>query len=203
MNGEVERAAPSLEMAERLLQQGETFLQAQLQSAIAADQRAVTMAAFFASVAAAIAAVAVAYWDKSSDLPMLIAGLIGAGMMAVGACICLWAARPVDFYFPGTHPECWYEVLDKPLEEVLLGEAQNYQDNIDKNEKFLTANGRALKVGAALSAAAPLVGIAVWVLLTLIYPSSPAVAALDGSRSPLFLDSVPRIELVAGGISAD
>ncbi|WP_414815684.1 hypothetical protein [Rhizobium sp. IY2] len=184
-----EMTVPSLEMAERLLQQGETFLQAQFEAAIAADQRAMTMAAFFASVAAAIGAGAIAYWDKSGDLPILIAGLVGSGLMAIGACICLWAARPVDFFYPGTHPECWYSVLNRPLNEVLWGEAQNYQDNIEKNGTFLTQNSKALIYGASLSAVAPMVGIAAWLFFTAIYPSSPAVAALDGSRSPLFLDA--------------
>lgn len=175
-----EMSAPSLEMAERLLQQGETFLQAQFESAIAADQRAMTMAAFFASVAAAIGAGSIAYWDKSSDLPILVAGLICSGLMAVGACVCLWAARPVDFFYPGTHPECWYGVLDKPLNEVLFGEAQNYQDNIDKNGKFLTQNSKALIYGASLSALAPLIGIGAWLFFMAIFPSSPAAEASDG-----------------------
>jgi hypothetical protein len=188
-----EIAAPSLEMAERLLQQGETFLQAQFESAIAADQRAMTMAAFFASVAAAIGAGSIAYWDKSVDLPILISGLVCAGLMATGACICLWAARPVDFFFPGTHPECWYGVLDKPLNEVLFGEVQNYQDNIDRNGKFLTQNSRALIVGASLSAIAPMVGMVAWLLFTAIYPFSPAAAALGGSHLRSFSDASSHI----------
>lgn len=183
---------PSVEMADRVLRQGEIFLRAQFEAAIAADQRAMTMAAFFASVAAAIGAGSIAYWGKSSDLPILIAGLFGSVLMAIGACICLWAARPVDFFYPGTHPACWYGVLDRPLNEVLWGEAQNYQDNIEKNGTFLTQNSKALIFGASLSASAPMIGMAAWLLLAAIYPSSPAVAASDGSHSLLFSGACPH-----------
>ncbi|WP_165402800.1 hypothetical protein [Rhizobium leguminosarum] len=178
----------SLEMAEKVLHQGELFLQAQFESAIASDQRAMTMAAFFASVAAAIAAGAIAYWDKSSDVPILIAGLSGSSLMAVGACVCLWAARPVDFYFPGSHPSCWESVLNRPLNEVLWGEAQNYQDNIEKNAEFLETNGKMLSRGAMLSAASPLIAIAIWVLSAAISPSYPAELVSDDSHSPSSLD---------------
>ncbi|WP_179213749.1 hypothetical protein [Rhizobium sullae] len=183
-----EKSVP-LDMAEKVLHQGELYLQAQFESALASDQRAMTMAAFFASVAAAIAAGAIAYWDKSTEFPILLAGLSGSVLMAVGACICLWAARPVDFYFPGTHPHCWESVLHQPLSEVLWGEAQNYQENIEKNAAFLEQNGKLLSLGAMLSASSPLIAVAIWVLSVAIYPSSPAVAALDGSRSPSSLDA--------------
>lgn len=173
-----------LAMAERVLQQGELFLQAQLDSALASDQRAMTTAAFFASVAAAITAGVIAYWDNSAEFAVLIAGLSGAMIMAIGACVCLWAARPVDFYFPGTHPACWEGVIHLPLNEVLWGEAQNYQDNIEKNAALLEKNGKVLYRGAMLAAASPLVAIALWLLFSTIYPSSPAGAALDGSHSP-------------------
>ncbi len=188
MNDSVLEASPDdaipLDMAEKVLYQGELYLQAQFASALASDQRAMTTAAFFASVAAAITAGVIAYWDKSAEVSILVAGLSGAALMAVGACICLWAAKPVDFYFPGTHPACWEGVLHRPLNEVLWGEAQNYQDNIEKNAAFLEKNGKLLYRGAMLAAASPLIAIAIWLLLATISPSSPAGAALDGSHSP-------------------
>ncbi|WP_164889921.1 hypothetical protein [Sinorhizobium medicae] len=189
LSNDVPEESVPLDVAEKVLYQGELYLQAQFEAALASDQRAMTMAAFFASVAAAIAAGAIAYWDKSSELPILIAGLSGSALMAVGACICLWAARPVDFYFPGTHPKCWESVLHRPLSDVLWGEAQNYQDNIEKNAAFLEQNGKLLYRGANLSAASPLIAVAIWLLSASIYPSSPAAAASDGSRSPSSVDA--------------
>jgi hypothetical protein len=171
------------EMAEQVMRQGELYLQAQLQSALASDQRALTMAAFFGSVGTAVAAGAIAYWDRSSDWPTLLAGLVAALLMIVGACICLWAARPVNFYVPGNHPERWFKVIRKPLFDVMLGEAENYQEHIEANERHLTSAGRAIIGGASLALGAPVIAIVLWVFLA--SPSSSAPAATDQAETRL------------------
>jgi hypothetical protein len=174
------------EMASTVLRQGELYLQAQLQSAIASDQRAATMAAFFGSVGTAVAAVTIAYWDKSGDVPILISGLIAAALMAVGACICLWAARPVDFFFPGNHPASWENILGAPIADALHGEALNYQDHIEANAEFLEKNSKMVSKGAMISTAAPLAGIAIWLLASAISLSCPAAKASALSLSQSF-----------------
>jgi hypothetical protein len=175
-------ATPALEMAEAVLRQGELYLQAQLQSAIASDQRATTMAAFFSSMGAAIAAASLAYWDRSGEIAILVAGLSGGILMAAGACLCLWAARPVDFYFPGNHPSCYGEVMHKPLADVICGEAENYQEHIEKNATILQSNSKLVSSGAMASTAAPLIAILIWGIVSAIAPSSPAATASDDSR---------------------
>ena len=176
----------SLEMADRVLRQGELYLQAQLQSAIAADQRATTMAAFFGTLGSAVVAASIAYWDTTSDLPTLIAGLAGAAFMVSGAGVCLWAARPVNFYFVGNHPQSWFDVLGRPLPEVLLGEAENYQDHIVSNTNLLEYNGTCLKWGAATAVVAPVFDFLFWALLSaIISPSYSEEKASDEIHLPL------------------
>lgn len=178
-DGEMEISTP---VAEQALRQGELYLSAQFQSALAADQRAMTVAAFFATVATAIAAGSIAYWDRTEDVPILVSGLTAAVLMAIGACLCLWTARPVDFYFPGNHPACWADILNRPINEVFWGEALNYQDSIEKNEIFLTSNSKVLYRAAVLAAAAPIIAIGIWLALATIYSSSPEAAISDGSH---------------------
>jgi hypothetical protein len=170
-NQPVKQTVP-IEMAEHVLRQGELFLQAQLQTAIAADQRATTIAAFFGTVGTAVAAATIAYWDGSEDSAVLISGLIGAALMIAGACICLYAARPVDFYFAGNHPSAWLPLRFNPLFDVLLGEAENYQDHIEKNAKFLSTNGRLIGWGAAIAVLAPVVSVLAWFVLSATYSLS-------------------------------
>lgn len=172
MTGEVQaKAAIPIEMAEQVLRQGELYLQAQLQLAIAADQRAATMAAFWGTIGTAVAAAAIAYWDRSSDLAILISGLACAALMVAGASACLWAARPVDFYAPGNHPQSWFDLLDRPLFDVMLGEAENYQAHIEANAAFLLTNCRLIGFGAALATSAPVLAVLVWIALTTFCPS--------------------------------
>lgn len=162
----------SPEMAEQVLHQGELYLQAQLQLAIAADQRAATMAAFWGAIGTAAAAAAIAYWDRTSDLGILLAGLTCAVFMVAGAAVCLWAARPVTFCIPGNHPEAWFSLLDRPLFDVMLGEAENYQDHIESNATFLESNRRLIGKGAALAVSAPVVAVLVWLVWTFKFSSS-------------------------------
>jgi hypothetical protein len=151
-------------MARQIFAQGETYLQAQLQLALASDQRATTMASILTAVASAVAAGALALWTVSQNASILAAGLVTATVLLVGAAFAAWAARPVDFNLAGNHPEKWFGVSKAPLVVVLGGEAENYQEHIEANDKVLGANQRALKRAGIAALLAPLVGVAAWVL---------------------------------------
>ena len=75
----------SEEMARQIFQQGETYMQAQLAIAVAADQRAITAASIFAATAVAVLGVTLAYWATKPDLPILLAGLAATFTMTFGA----------------------------------------------------------------------------------------------------------------------
>lgn len=184
-----------LDTAQQILAQGERYLQSQLEVATASDQRATTVATFFGTMATAVIAGSMAYWDAKQDLPILLAGLVGASAMIAGACMCLWAARPVDFYFPGNHPAHWFPVATRPLSEILFGEAQNYQEHIEANDDALKENSKMVARGAALAVAAPLLAVATWLAVGLIHPSSPAERASAGSQIQLSSDETSRSPL--------
>jgi hypothetical protein len=149
-------------MTRQIADQGEKFMTAQLQVAIAADQRAMTLASVFAAIATAAIAGALAYWDKVGSIPILLAGLIGGVWMLIGSGVCMWAARTIDFYLPGNHPAQWYESRFESLAEALGGEAENYQERIESNAERLGENGRLVRLGSKFAISAPLIAICAW-----------------------------------------
>jgi hypothetical protein len=160
-----------LEMARQIKAQGEVFLQAQLQSAIASDQRATTMAGICVTLATAVVAGGIAYWDKAQAGPVLAASFGAALMLIIAAGFAGWSARPVDFFFPGNQPSKWYEIRDADLAYALGGEAENYETHIQVNQAILTANHHAVYVGFWFALASPAVGALVWVTAKIISSS--------------------------------
>jgi len=158
----VDWAGTPVAMAQFIVAQGEKYLQAQMQMAVASDQRAMTMAGVFSAIATATIAGAIAYWDKSASAPILAGGLSGGLCMLLGAAICLWSARQVDFYYPGNEPAHWYASRKDSLPQSLGGEAENYQGHIVANAIVLERCGKTLGAGAAISVAAPLVAVLAW-----------------------------------------
>ncbi len=149
-------------MAQFIVAQGEKYLQAQMQMAVASDQRAMTMAGVFSAIATATIAGAIAHWDKSASVPILTGGLLGGQCMLLGTATCLWSAKQVDFYYPGNQPAHWYACRKESLPQSLGAEAENYQGHIEANALVLERCGKALGVGAAISVAAPLVAVLSW-----------------------------------------
>lgn len=103
----------------QILAQAETYMAAQLQVALATDQRAITAASVFATFATAIVGVALAYWSQTKDAPLSIAALVAGLVVTAAAFSCFWAARPINFYFPGNHPASWWHGVTAPLVPML------------------------------------------------------------------------------------
>src|SRR4051794_22851245 len=89
-------------MAREIISRAEIYLQSQLQAGIAADQRAVTLAGMFIATATAIALGVLAVWSTTGDIPLLTSGIVSAGFLTIASGFCMWAARPIDFFFPGS-----------------------------------------------------------------------------------------------------
>lgn len=149
-------------MVRQISQQAETFMQAQLQAALAADTRAMTMASALVTVATAILAGALAYWDKSGAVSILAGGIVTAMAMLIAAALGVYAARPVNFYFPGNQPGKWFPIRNGDLIEAIGGEAENYAKHIAANDQILETNNNALIAGARLAVASPIAGLVVW-----------------------------------------
>jgi hypothetical protein len=94
------------------------------------------------------------------------------GLLLWAAYRAAWAARPIDFYYPGNQPSQWWPNRHADLVGMLGGEAENYDERIEYNQERLTENQGAIKDAFALALVAPIVGAVVWLVATLI--SSPA-----------------------------
>jgi len=144
--------------------QAETYLQSQFQSALASDQRATTFASILASVSAAVFAGCIALWEKAES-DALAGGLVTAAILLAAAALGAWAARPIDFFMPGTRPEKWYDFRARSSIQMLGFAAEDYQHDIDENEGFMSGNQTALRYGFLLALAAPIVGVLLWWLV--------------------------------------
>lgn len=151
-------------MASRLLAQAQTFLDAQFRAAQALDQRAMTSASIFIAFSAAI--IGFAAQNEVLDEGMLtIPAIVSAAFLLVAAVLAFWAARPVDFYYPGSHPREWWPVAFEPLKEVLAGESENYQEAIDHNDSTLRHNRRLVNYAMIFAGLAPTAGLISWIFL--------------------------------------
>lgn len=149
------------EMVRFIHEQAEIYLQAQFQSALASDSRATTLASIVASVSAAVFAGCIALWDKL-DTAALWGGMVTASILLVAAIAGAWAARPIDFYMPGTRPKKWYGFVAANRIEMLGYAAEDYQDDILANEEAMVWNQRAIKFGFFLILTAPIAGLIAW-----------------------------------------
>lgn len=157
----------SEDMARQILQQAETYLTAQWQAAIAADQRAVTAASIFVTTATAASGGAIAYWTtEKPDLHVVIAGLLAGGLLVAAAIFCFWSARPVPFNAPGNEPAEWWPHREGNITECIGGETENLQKHIESNNKVLARRGRTFERGFKLALCAPLLAVGYWLLAT-------------------------------------
>ncbi len=154
-----------IELAREVLRQGELRLGAQLQIALAADARAMTLAGLF--TAAAAVARGFGAGALEGETPRLA---FGAGAIAMGAALvaasmlCVAAAWPGPIWPAGNRPESWWSdgVEERPLADCLRRESANYDRSIVKNRAALRRNAWRLQWGAALGAVSPLIGLVVW-----------------------------------------
>ena len=156
----------SPEMAQQILHQGEIYLSAQLQTAIASDQRSTTSASVFVGFAAAILAASLAYWSNAEQVAVVTGGIATSVFLLCGACCHFHAARPSDFYFPGNHPEAWFGTRRRDLAVAIGGEAENYQFCIAQNEGVLSSNAEWYRRGSRFVLVAPIFGLLIFSLFS-------------------------------------
>lgn len=152
----------SEDMARQILQQGETFMQAQLQAAIASDSRATAMCGLYLTLALAILAAGLGYWQQVDIDAVLFASLTGGGALIAASAFAAWAARPVDFFFPGNQPHQWIPNRTQGLLGMLGGEAENYDARIAFNEAQIASSKRAVDRALKIAVLSPLAALIVW-----------------------------------------
>jgi hypothetical protein len=156
-----------LDTVREIIREAEGYLQSQLSLALAADQRASTMASLFTAAGAAIVAGLIglaASEHHDGQAPLYVGGIVATGLFIVAASLCIWSTWPVSFAVPGNEPESWYEDIGGPREfKLLLGEqAENYQKKIARNNETLRLNARRFALGALFGIASAPAGFVTW-----------------------------------------
>ena len=167
----MENDEQQLQLARTVLQQGEVKLQAQLQAALAADQRAMVLAGMFATAAVAAFGLAILAVDREAAMWNLFSGGLAAGAcLMVGAYQCLQAAWPQEFRFPGNQPDNWWSdgVEKRPLADSLKNQSKHYQKAIIENRFAMERNAKKTEVGAKWGLSAAGAGLAAAVVVQLL-----------------------------------
>jgi hypothetical protein len=150
-----------------VLREAEAYLAAQLTSALASNQRAISFTNFMAAAAAAIGSGAAGLLTGTT--PKLALGVIAAavalGLLAAMA-FAIAAAMPTQFWFAGNTPAQWVDDVLKrlPYKTAISQQLSHYANMIERNNLCLARCDERLKWS---------LGIA-WVSLTL-----GAVAAIS------------------------
>jgi hypothetical protein len=148
-------------IAKHAHEQALRYLSSQLEVAKSADQRAITASSVFAAAATAMIGFAATQGTLDISLPTCVSALL----LIAAAAFCAYAARPIDFYFPGNEPRCWWENVHDSIDESLQNELQVMQEMIDENSTYLRSNAEAIKTAMRLAIGAPLVGFALWLVV--------------------------------------
>lgn len=152
----------NIELAKTVLLQGEKRLNSQLQMALEADSRAISVANIFATQAAAALAgiLAAAGFDKLSIDLMIALGMVGAG--ATIACfLCVKAAAPCGFNPAGSRPDNWWSdnVEEKEFYDCLKKESMNYHKYITWNREKMQSRALLVQIGINIGYATPILSI--------------------------------------------
>jgi len=158
----IDWAGISEDTARQIAHDGEMYLAAQVQIALASDQRAMTAATIFTGFATAVLAAALAHWSGNPNSALFVPGIVAAALLVGAAACCFWAARPVDFYTPGAQPADWWPVRKESLAELLGGASENCQESISQNVLTITQNARWMGLGSVLAVLAPVASWATW-----------------------------------------
>ena len=134
-----------------LYRSGETCLMGTVQLAIAADQRATTMAGIFGAGSVALLAAAATVQTGLQGNPALVwAALLTALPLFIAGLVCAWSARPADFYVAGYEPR----LLAKSVSDDLWMKryaSEDIQIRIDRNRITLERAAALLSRGAAVA----------------------------------------------------
>ncbi len=156
-----------------VIREGELEIQAQLQTSLAADSRALTISGSCLTAATALLGAAAAL-SKSEppDYPLMLVAIFLAVALLLAAGLAIHSARPIEFGFPGNDPANWLPDgwrrctgRGYGLKRARIEQAMTLQENIVKNRRSTSRNASlvqaALRVayGATLAAAGATIAI--------------------------------------------
>lgn len=138
------------------------------QLALAADTRATGLAGLLATAAAALIAGGFTVLFGKDPISTLSI-VLGAAAFAASICfiVALWhaiaAARPSPFAISGSDHDSWDSDADRygELSDALMGQAQHYQNRINRNRASLRQGATHIDLALRLVILAPIAAIAV------------------------------------------
>ena len=136
-------AATSEHLAE-IIRQAEARLASQLTLGVAADQRAMTMAAILGAIDAALIGLAgtLERAEFGWSLVVLIAGFM------LSATLAAWTAMPIAWDIPGNEPGQWKKDIENGVSLVsgLASMAEHYDDMISANHARLSSSANIIRM---------------------------------------------------------
>lgn len=160
------------EAVSETLREGEELIRAQLQTALAADQRAAVLFSVF-TTASLIVFAGVASAFQADYLPLGTTGLLFlTGItLVLAARKAAKALRPVEFVFPGSDPGKWYEDLHPNIQphEIRADQMAVLHRSADRNDRIMRQNGKFISASysLAITAASSSLFAALWWVLDL------------------------------------
>jgi hypothetical protein len=153
------------ESIRELHKQAETCLAGTVQFAIAADQRATTMAGIFGAGCIALLAAIATVLAATAPYSPFIGGAAGMALLLFAAAITSgMAAIPTDFHVGGYEPKRLAKSASD-LIWMLRYALDDMQDRIDVNRSVLERSARLLRVATAFAVGAIPLGILVFSVL--------------------------------------
>lgn len=123
-----------------IIRQGEAFLAAQLQSGLASDLRAMTMAVILAAILSFLVGGTASLLAAKIDLGLHIITIIELiALIGVALGCAIRAAQPTKFDYAGSNPRFWVSDIEKcyGFERSMAGQAAQYAEGIKENAMVL------------------------------------------------------------------
>jgi hypothetical protein len=148
-----------LRLIERCLSDGARQVEGAANFRLSADLRAITLAGTYISTGTALAAGLLAW--TTIPYPLLVGGMLSAGLFYIGGIICIGVAFLEISQIAGNPPSFWKFHLDKSnaYEDSLFTQIEEYERKIIEYNAMLKRIARRYQWGAQIGAAAPVVGV--------------------------------------------
>jgi hypothetical protein len=162
------------EVLVEIVREGELQVQAQLQTSLAADSRALTIAGACLAAATTLLGAAAALSKSSSPDTFLIMVASALGLvLLLSAGLAVYSARPVPFGFPGNDPANWAPAgwreppkQGQEMKRARIEQAITLQETIEANRKASANNARLIRWALGFAYAGSLVaGLAILSIL--------------------------------------
>jgi hypothetical protein len=136
-------------------------LQAQLTSALAADQRALVLAGFLSAAIVALVGGGVALLlAEPAQIFLALTALVCAAGFIVALSLTIYAARPVAWSYPGTRPGAWIrDIATKKVESERLAElCADLHRKVSDNADLMQSNGQIIRAALLFTLGSLIVG---------------------------------------------